>query len=273
MQKILIILAASLSLISIGLGYVNVTHLQQTKADLAATTSDRDSTHKKLTSTSNDLKSEQDKATSLGKDVEKLQQSVTDIQASLDKTTADKTDLQKQLADKETELTQQKSDLAAKDARIAELENKGGSAVTQASPQQDELKKQLEEKEILNNSLQEKLKESDSLIADFRKKEADRKAKIMRNGLEGRILAVNPSWNFVILSLGDKNGVVNNAELLINRGGQLIGKVRITSVEPSTSVADIVVNSVRSGLTVQPGDTVIYRGPESSSANDSDSKL
>jgi cell shape-determining protein MreC len=95
----------------------------------------------------------------------------------------------------------------------------------------------------------------------------------MRNGLEGRILAVNPSWNFVILSLGDKNGVVNNAELLINRGGQLIGKVRITSVEPSTSVADIVVNSVRSGLTVQPGDTVIYRGPESSSANDSDSKL
>ena len=272
MQKILIILAASLSLISIGLGYVNVTHFQQTKADLAATTSDRDSTHKKLTSTSNDLKSEQDKATSLGKDVEKLQQSVTDIQASLDKTTADKTDLQKQLADKETELSQQKSDLDAKDARIAEL-SKGSNTVTQASPQQDELKKQLEEKEILNNSLQAKLKESDSLIADFRQKEADRKAKIMRNGLEGRILAVNPSWNFVILSLGDKNGVVNNAELLINRGGQLIGKVRITSVEPSTSVADIVVNSVRSGLTVQPGDTVIYRGPESTSANDSDSKL
>jgi hypothetical protein len=68
--------------------------------------------------------------------------------------------------------------------------------------------------------------------------------------------------------------VVNNAELLISRGGQLIGKVRITSVEPSTSVADIVVNSVRTGLTVQPGDTVIYRGPEdSTSANDSDSKL
>ena len=63
-------------------------------------------------------------------------------------------------------------------------------------------------------------------------------------------------WGF-----GDRNGVVNNAEMLIKRGSQLIGKVRITSVEPSTSIADIVVNSLRSGLSVQPGDTVIYAGP------------
>ena len=83
----------------------------------------------------------------------------------------------------------------------------------------------------------------------------------MRNGLEGRILAVNSSWNFVVLSLGDRNGVVNNAEMLIKRGAQLIGKVRITSVEPSTSIADIVANSIRPGLAVQPGDNVIYMGP------------
>jgi len=56
---------------------------------------------------------------------------------------------------------------------------------------------------------------------------------------------------------------VENSELLIKRGNQLIGKLRITSVEPSTSVADIVVNSVRTGLSIQPGDTVIYNGPES----------
>ena len=81
----------------------------------------------------------------------------------------------------------------------------------------------------------------------------------MRNRLEGRILAVNPAWNFVVLSLGDKNGVVNNAELLVKRGTQLIGKVRVTSVEPSTSIADIVANSVPQGASIAPGDDVIYQ--------------
>ena len=109
--------------------------------------------------------------------------------------------------------------------------------------------------------LETKLKDQESQLSVLKEREAQRRTKIMRNGLEGRILAVNPSWNFVVLSLGDRNGVVNNSEMLIKRGSQLIGKVRITSVEPSTSVADIVANSVRNGLSVQPGDSVIYLGP------------
>ena len=40
--------------------------------------------------------------------------------------------------------------------------------------------------------------------------------------------------------LGRQERVVNNAELLVKRGSQFIGKVRVTSVEPSTSIADIV---------------------------------
>ena len=55
--------------------------------------------------------------------------------------------------------------------------------------------------------------------------------------LPGTILAVNQAWNFVVLSLGDRQGVVPNAEMLVQRGGQLLGKVRVTSVEPSTSIA------------------------------------
>ena len=50
-----------------------------------------------------------------------------------------------------------------------------------------------------------------------------------------------------------------NAEMLIKRGNQLVGKVRVTSVEPSTSIADIVANSVPRGLSIQPGDNVIYQ--------------
>ena len=274
MQKLLIIIAASLSLVSIGLGYVNLTHLQNEKAAKLAVTEDRDGLNKKLAASVAELKVSDGKVSATTKDLEKSQSDLADAQSRLDKETANSAALQKQVTQITSDLEQQKTDMAAKDARITQLESgkSGTGTSTSSAPQQDELKNEIKEKDILNTSLQAKLKESDALVADLRKSDADRKAKIMRNGLEGRILAVNHSWNFVVLSLGDRNGVVNNAELLISRAGQLIGKVRVTSVEPSTSVADIVANSVRGGLSVQPGDTVIYRGPESSASTDSDVK-
>jgi hypothetical protein len=179
-------------------------------------------------------------------------------------------DSQKQLADRDAIIAQQKTDMAAKDTHITDLEAKANSTIKPANDPTIELKKQLEEKDILTTSLQAKLKDQENQLATLKERESQRRSKSMRSGLEGRILAVNPSWNFVVLSLGDRNGVVNSAEMLIKRGSQLIGKVRITSVEPSTSIADIVVNSVRAGLSVQPGDTVIYSGPGDDS---SDNKL
>ena len=262
MQKILIILAAVLSITSIGLGYMNRTKLLTAKNGIAAVTSDRDAAVKKAAAAAAELKAAQEKIASATKDVDKVSTQISELQSRLSKATSDQADLQKQLTQKDGDMAQLKTDLAAKDTRIAELETKSSSA-TQTSPPQDDLKKQLTEKEILATSLQTKNKEMETQLSDLRQREALRKAKVMRTGLEGKVLAVNSSWNFVVISLGDRNGVVANSELLINRGGQLIGKVRITSVEPSTSIADIVVNSIRSGTSVQPGDTVIYTGPES----------
>jgi hypothetical protein len=122
---------------------------------------------------------------------------------------------------------------------------------------------------MINAGLESKVKGIESQLSKYKENESRRKANAMKSGLEGRILAVNSSWNFVVLSLGDRNGVVSNAEMIIKRGTQRIGKVRITSVEPSTSIADIVANSISAGLTVQPGDTVIYMGP----GEESDPKL
>ena len=51
-----------------------------------------------------------------------------------------------------------------------------------------------------------------------------------------------------------------NAPLLVVRGNEPIARLRVTSVEPSTSIADVLPGSVRRGMTVQPGDTVIFEG-------------
>jgi predicted RNase H-like nuclease (RuvC/YqgF family) len=129
--------------------------------------------------------------------------------------------------------------------------------------------------------LQTKLKEKETLLAtltdDKKKLETEKKSaqdKVqqletdaankltakMKIGLEGVVMAVNPSWNFVVINIGDKQGVAMNAEMIVKRDGQRVGKVKITSVEPSTAVADIVPGSLSKGMRVQAGDRVIFEG-------------
>lgn len=267
MQKILIIVAAVLSLAAAGLGYLNHGKLVAVKADTDSTKQQLDKANKSLTAALADGKAKTEKLALVSTDQEKLAAENTDLKAQVAKSSSGVADVQKQVADRDATIAQQKADMAAKDAHITDLEAKVNSTAKPVAAPSEDLKKQLEEKDILTTSLQTKLKDQESQLAALKEREAQRRSKSMRSGLEGRILAVNPSWNFVVLSLGDRNGVVNNAEMLIKRGSQLIGKVRITSVEPSTSIADIVVNSVRSGLSVQPGDSVIYSGPGDDSSD------
>jgi len=270
MQKILIILTAVFSLAAAALGYLNHGKIISAKNDVDTCKQQADKTNKSLTIALADAKTKTEKLALISTDQEKLFAENTDLKAEVAKSTSAVTDVQKQLADRDAAIAQQKTDMAAKDAHITELEAKENSTAKPVASASDDLKRQLEEKDILTTSLQAKLKDQESQLGALKERESQRRSKSMRSGLEGRILAVNPSWNFVVLSLGDRNGVVNSAEMLIKRGSQLIGKVRITSVEPSTSIADIVVNSVRAGLSVQPGDTVIYSGPGDDS---SDNKL
>lgn len=110
------------------------------------------------------------------------------------------------------------------------------------------------------DSLINKGKENEAKLADLQRKENLRSKGVTQPGLQGRILAVNAGWNFVVLNVGDKQGVMVNSSLLVVRSGEPIARLRITSVEPSTSIADVIPGSVRSGLSVQPGDNIIFEG-------------
>jgi len=81
-----------------------------------------------------------------------------------------------------------------------------------------------------------------------------------RAGVHGTVLAYNQAYNFVVLNLGARNGVETNSEMLVLRDGTLIGKIRISSVEPATAIGDIISNSVARGVQLQAGDNVIYAG-------------
>ena len=117
----------------------------------------------------------------------------------------------------------------------------------------------MNEFKILKDGLEGQVKAAQEQTARLSKQIADRNTGVSMNGLRGQVLAVDHNWNFVVLNLGNRNGVNNNAEMVVERGGSMVGRLRITSVEPSQSVADIVPNSVPAGIDVRPGDAVVFQ--------------
>ena len=59
-------------------------------------------------------------------------------------------------------------------------------------------------------------------------------------GTKGKVLVVDPKWDFVVVNLGEKDFMVPEGVLMVQRNGKLIGKVRITEVRPDRSIANII---------------------------------
>lgn len=58
--------------------------------------------------------------------------------------------------------------------------------------------------------------------------------------LQGKVLVSDPKWQFVVLNVGEDQGVLPGGEVLINRGGKLVAKVKISSVQKDRSVANVI---------------------------------
>jgi hypothetical protein len=58
--------------------------------------------------------------------------------------------------------------------------------------------------------------------------------------LKGEIVVSDPKWNFVVLNVGEDQGVKQDGELLVNRNGQLVAKVRVTSVQKDRCIANVL---------------------------------
>lgn len=120
-----------------------------------------------------------------------------------------------------------------------------------------ERKKILEEKDalitenkVLNKNLvmvQDKL---DGILGKNRPVE-------LPENLRGEIVAVDPKFDFVVLNIGGDAGVKERGELLVNRNGQLIAKLRVSSVSPTHSIANILPEWKAANEEVLEGDKVL----------------
>jgi hypothetical protein len=79
----------------------------------------------------------------------------------------------------------------------------------------------------------------------------------MPTDLKGKVLTVDPKFQFVVLNIGDGQGVAKEGKLLVSRNGKLVGKLRVTRVQANTSVANILSDWKLAD--VMEGDQVIHQ--------------
>src|SRR5665213_406717 len=58
--------------------------------------------------------------------------------------------------------------------------------------------------------------------------------------LKGKVLVVDPKWDFVVLNIGDDQGVIPAGEMLVSREGKLVAKVIISNVQKDRCIANVV---------------------------------
>jgi hypothetical protein len=185
--------------------------------------------------------------------------------------------LQKEKAELQTKIQANENEIASLKKRIegagtaagtttgtgAEpAENPGAPSTAELQAQLDDARRQLDSAEREKIFLSEKLRPQDH-SAQPQRETKRREVGPRKPGVRGTVLAVNQAYNFVVLNLGGRQGVEPNSEMLVLRGGTLIGRIRISSVEPATAIGDIITSSLARGVQVQPGDIVIYAGTHS----------
>lgn len=186
----------------------------------------------------------------------------------------------KEADDAKMQLAEAKTAVDAQAAKVKELEAKLASGTPTGVKQEDfdavkaqlaeattkaqNAEKERDEAKVAADAAVAAGKANADAVADLRKKFKDRESGFYKAGIQGRVLAMNSGWNFAVLSVGDKQGVMVNQTLLVVRGNQPVARLRITSVEPSTSIADVLPGTVVKGTSVQPGDTVIFEGGRTS---------
>ena len=228
-------------------GFLNSNKVKTLGTELRAVTAARDAALRQSVAKETTLKNGSSDNTKLSS----AETRAATAEANLAKSRTEKTDLEAKLNTSQTQIT-------ALQKRVTEVATGAGSSGGDLKAQLEDAKKQLDAAEQEKSLLTDKMKSAGKRVAPLQEKKGRRTSSGDKAGIHGSVLAVNQAYNFVVLNLGERQGIIANSAMLVRRRGTLIGKIRISSVEPTTAIGDIITNTLGRGVQVQPGDTVIY---------------
>ena len=212
---------------------------------------------------------------------EQAQSELAETKRTLDKTTAD-LKLTKQTLDTTTaERDRAQADLAATTKRAEKLtedlnktrgerdtaqQELAAYAATGVKPEQiismrnsfkglqDDLAAMKDENKVLGN----KIRKLNNELAIYKTPEY---IVPLPPNLRGKVLVTDPKWNFVVVNIGEDQGVLEHGELLVNRDGRLVAKVKVRSVQKDRAIANVLPGWQLGD--VMEGDQVIPAHPAS----------
>lgn len=188
-----------------------LTSLKKTEKELATTKDNLKNTQEKLASTESELKTVTARA-------DELDKQKVELTSTLEKTRADRDAAQQEL---------NKWDIVhMKPEEVKALQESYKKTIVERDTYIKENKVMLQK----NNDLQAKI---DYYFGKERIPD-------LPAGLKGKILAVDPKFQFVVLDIGGNQGVISRGQMLVNRNGKLMGKISIATVDSTHSVANIM---------------------------------
>ena len=178
---------------------------------------------------------------------------IATITEELDKEKSGRQEAQKELEQIKTDMEQQKvsrQDLEGKLTQIQEDGRKLKEQLKIMEQQKEELKVKIKNLEtsasgvelgkVVVNSETAALKDVHLPVPEP-VKQKEMKAASQDNSLEGKVTVVNKEYNFVVINLGQKDGVKKGDLFSVYREGKVIGDIKVEKVHESMSAAGFAV--------------------------------
>jgi hypothetical protein len=202
------------------------------QANLKEQTDGRQKAETELASTKKDLT----------KRTAELKQTKTELEATTAAKEKADADLaaQTKRADKLTEdltKTRQERDTAQQDLAAYKVTGVTPQQIVRMNKEFKTLQDSIAVAETENKVLMQKVKKLETELAVYR----DPNFFVpLPASLKGKVLVADPKWNFVVLDVGEDQGVLERGELLVNRNGRLVAKVVVRSVQKDRSIANVL---------------------------------
>jgi hypothetical protein len=222
-----------------GLATLYFSHFQVAEKITTLTTSLADTTKQKDDALAEQAKSKKE-ATESKKNMEIAQKQVGELTNTLAQVSARAIEQEKRADKASADLTKTSEERNEAQRELASWKALG-LPIDQIRKQGDELKKVSTERDtyIAENKILDRKRRT--LETELARYTGEIEPTIeLPAGTKGKIIAVDPKYNFVVLDIGGNQGVLKDAKLLVNRNGRLVAKVKITSVQPDRAIANIL---------------------------------
>jgi len=186
---------------------------------------------------------------------EDAEKKATDAATKVTELTTQLTAAQTKADDATKALNDAKAEGAKAVADLAEINKQlDGKTVPDLIAARDKAQKDADasaaEQKIIADQLQAANQSIDTLKKDINAS----KLGIIPPGVSGKVTFVNRTWNFVVIDVGLNNSVVPNGTLIVYRKNTFLGKIKVTTADANSAVADILPDSKGD---IQVGDYVL----------------